>query len=70
MDLNVHCVDAFLNIVPGQKLLALRKCLSPLLDKSVGVSKEKQFSIVPADLQSIQILFEKLSASASSFYSI
>lgn len=32
VDLNIDCVDAFLNIVPRQKLLALCKRLPSLLD--------------------------------------
>lgn len=37
VDLNIDCVDAFLNIIPGEKLLALGKCLPSLLDKGVGI---------------------------------
>lgn len=37
MDLNVDCVDALLNIIPGEKLLALGKSLSSLFDKCVSI---------------------------------
>lgn len=37
LDLNVDCVDAFLNIIPGEKLLALGKSLPSLSDKSVSI---------------------------------
>ncbi len=37
MDLNVDCVDAFLNVIPGEKLFAAGKSLHSLFDKSVSI---------------------------------
>lgn len=39
--LNVDCVDALLDIVPGEKFLTFRKRLPSLLDKSVSVPEGK-----------------------------
>ena len=39
MDLYVDCVDAFLNIIPGEKLLALGESLLSLFDESVSIPK-------------------------------
>lgn len=41
LDLNVRCVDAPLNIIPGEKLLACGKRLSSLFDKHVSIPEEK-----------------------------
>lgn len=41
VDLDVDCVDAFLNIIPGEKLLALGECLLSLLDKSVCIPERE-----------------------------
>ena len=37
VDLNVDGVDALLNIVPGEELLAIGKSLSSLFDEGVGI---------------------------------
>lgn len=41
VDLNVDCVDAFLNIIPREKLLALGESLLSLLDKSVCIPERE-----------------------------
>lgn len=37
LDLNIDSVNAFLNIIPGEKLLSLGECLPSLLNKSVSI---------------------------------
>lgn len=37
VDLNVDCVDALLNIIPGEKLLAIGESLSSLFDECVSI---------------------------------
>lgn len=41
MDLNVDCVNALLNIIPGKKLLAPGKSFSTLFDKCVSIPKRE-----------------------------
>lgn len=37
VNLNVDCVNAFLNIVPGEKLLAFGKSIFSLFNKSISI---------------------------------
>lgn len=49
LDLNVNQVDAFLNIIPSKKLLALGQSLGSLFNKHVSISKKRgwvEFKIV------------------------
>lgn len=39
LDLNVDCVNALLNIIPGEKLLAFGKRLGALFDKRISISE-------------------------------
>lgn len=41
VDLNVDCVDAFLNIIPGEKLLTPGKSLLSQFDESVSIPEGK-----------------------------
>lgn len=41
MDLNVDCVDALLNIIPGEELLAIGESLSSLFNQSVSIPEGK-----------------------------
>lgn len=50
IDLNVDCIDAFLNIIPGKKLLAFGKSLLSLFDQSVSISEGESHEEVEQSL--------------------
>lgn len=42
LDLNIDCVNALLNIIPGEKFLTFSLCLPSLLNKSVSIPEGKR----------------------------